>query len=115
MGSIKKLSKLLISLVAAGEVIERPVNVIKELAENSLDAKAKEILISLDNSGLDRIRVVDDGVGMSKKDLLISFLPHTTSKIYKKADLLDIRSLGFRGEALASISSVSRLSIKSKA
>lgn len=114
MDKIKLLPNHIISKIAAGEVIERPIFAVKELIENSIDAKADNISISLVNSGLKKIIVTDNGEGMSKVDSLECFKPHTTSKLSSESELLTIKSLGFRGEALSSISSVSQLTIKSK-
>lgn len=98
--------------IAAGEVIERPFSVVKELVENSLDAKASEVKVELIEGGKKLIRVTDNGEGMSKEDALLSFERHSTSKISAKEDLGQIATLGFRGEALPSISAVSRLVLK---
>lgn len=114
MSKIHLLPDFVISKIAAGEVIERPIFAIKELLENSIDAKANNITISLEDSGLKKIIVSDNGEGMLKDDLLISFKPHTTSKLLDETSLLSIRTLGFRGEALSSIASVSRMIIKTK-
>ncbi|WP_217585535.1 DNA mismatch repair endonuclease MutL [Lentibacillus saliphilus] len=98
--------------IAAGEVVERPASVVKELVENSIDAESTWIRIEIIEAGLKKIRLVDNGVGMSESDADRAFLRHATSKIKHEADLFHIRSLGFRGEALASIAAVSRLMIK---
>lgn len=111
---IKKLSPHIISQIAAGEVIERPAFAVKELIENAIDAQASQISIEVEDSGLKKIIVSDDGVGMKKEDLLVSFLPHTTSKILREDDIHAITTLGFRGEALSSIASISYLSIQSR-
>ncbi|MDR2676426.1 MAG: DNA mismatch repair endonuclease MutL [Endomicrobium sp.] len=111
---INILSQETINKIAAGEVIECPLNVVKELVENSLDALASSIVVEIENSGKKLIRVADNGLGMSKKDLELSILRHTTSKIEKFTDLSYIYSFGFRGEALASIATVSNLKIKTK-
>jgi len=111
--NIKKLSKETINLISAGEVIEGPSDILKELLENSVDAGATEIEINIKNSGVDFLQVKDNGHGMSKDDLEISIERHTTSKLSKIDDLYSINSFGFRGEALASISAVSKFSISS--
>jgi DNA mismatch repair protein MutL len=105
---IRELDERLISKIAAGEVIERPASVVKELVENSLDAGATRIDIAIEGGGLRRIAVIDDGCGMSREDALLAIRRHTTSKIARESDLLSIRTLGFRGEALASIVEVSK-------
>lgn len=113
MGKIRQLPEILISQIAAGEVIERPCYVVKELIENSIDAKASEILIEIEDSGLNSILVSDNGEGMDQEDIEKCFLPHTTSKL--NSDLLtNIQTLGFRGEALSSIASVSKLKMTSR-
>lgn len=99
--------------IAAGEVIERPQSVVRELLDNSLDAGASEIEVHLESGGNDLVRVVDNGVGMGVDDLERCYLPHATSKIRTDADLLHVRTLGFRGEALGSIAAVSRLTVTS--
>lgn len=114
MPRIKLLAPHIISKTAAGEVVERPASVVKELVENSLDAGASLIKIFIQNSGLDRIEVVDNGDGMDVEDVLISYKPHTTSKILDEMDLTRISSFGFRGEALSSIAAVSKLAIQSR-
>ncbi|MDR0956265.1 MAG: DNA mismatch repair endonuclease MutL [Endomicrobium sp.] len=114
MSIINILSQETVNKIAAGEVVERPLNVIKELVENSLDAFAVLITIEIETSGKKLIRIYDNGLGMDKKDLELSILRHTTSKIKNFNDLSHIRSLGFRGEALASIAAVSRFEIKTK-
>ena len=98
--------------IAAGEVVERPVSVVKELVENSLDASANEIRVELLSGGKKMIRIQDDGLGMNREDALLSFERHSTSKISREEDLLQIRTLGFRGEALPSIGAVSRVTLK---
>ncbi len=99
--------------IAAGEVIDRPLSVIRELLDNSIDAGANEITVGVDGGGIERIRVVDNGTGMGPEDLETCILPHATSKITKTEDIYSIRSLGFRGEALASIAACSKLDIAS--
>ncbi len=114
MAGIHPLSEILIAHIAAGEVIERPGYAVKELIENAIDAQASRIIISLENSGLKKIVVSDDGMGMTKNDLVESYKLHTTSKIANISDLREISSLGFRGEALASIAAISSLTIESR-
>lgn len=111
MNRIQRLSPLVANQIAAGEVIERPASVVKELLENSLDAGAKNILIQIENAGARLISITDDGCGIHKDDLILAIAPHATSKIHSSDDLHQIVTLGFRGEALASISSISKLSI----
>lgn len=113
MSIIKTLSKEIANLIAAGEVVERPASVVKELVENSLDANAKNIIVKIIDSGKQLIRVSDDGNGMDKEDLINAFSPHTTSKIKNQKDLFKIKTLGFRGEALPSIAAVSDVTAQS--
>ena len=113
MGKILKMSPHLANMIAAGEVVERPSSVVKELVENAIDAKASDIKIYLKNGGLEEIRISDDGEGMDKDDVLMAFMPHATSKIKNEYDLFRILTLGFRGEAIASIAAVSEMNITS--
>ncbi len=112
MGTIKKLDQHITNLIAAGEVIEKVSSVVKELVENSIDALATNISISLTDGGLKEIVVSDNGKGMDEADAQMSILPHATSKISKEEDLFNIHTLGFRGEALASIVAVSLFKMK---
>ncbi len=114
MGIINVLDKSTANLIAAGEVVERPASAIKELLENCADAGASNVTVEIKNGGSTYIRVTDDGCGMAKEDVPTSILRHATSKIRTKDDLAAIGTLGFRGEALAAISSVTRLSIMTK-
>jgi|SRR5579885_2382536 len=114
MRHIFPLPQNLITRIAAGEVIERPVYAVKELLDNAIDAGADEIKIFIEKSGLKKITVIDNGQGMSPQDLQEAWKPHTTSKLRSETDLLTIKTLGFRGEALASITAISNLVIKSK-
>ncbi|MGC9122749.1 MAG: DNA mismatch repair endonuclease MutL [Thermoplasmata archaeon] len=107
MGRIRLLDQETVSLIAAGEVIEKPANIVKELVENSIDAESSSIKISLKSGGKDTIIVDDNGIGMSYEDAILSIKRHATSKIYYKEDLRNIRTFGFRGEALHSITSIS--------
>ena len=114
MSKIKLLPKAVINQIAAGEVIQRPASIVKELIENSIDANAKNIKLIIKDAGKESITVIDDGVGMDKKDIKKCFLRHSTSKLKVTEDLYKIKTMGFRGEALSSISSVAELRIKSK-
>lgn len=111
MGRITVLENKIAELIAAGEVVERPLSVVKELAENSVDAKATHMTVEIRGGGVEYIRVTDDGCGIPAGDVPLAFLRHATSKIQSADDLYDIRSLGFRGEALASIAAVSKVEV----
>ena len=112
MGKIHIMDEFLSNKIAAGEVVERCMNVVKELVENSIDAKSTEIKIEVEQAGTKLIRVTDNGIGMDKEDAVLCFALHATSKIKTSDDLFNIGTLGFRGEALASIGSVSEITLK---
>jgi len=112
--SVRVLPKSIADKIAAGEVVERPASVVKELVENSLDAGSHRIEISLQEGGLKLVRVRDDGCGMDERDLALSFLSHATSKLATEEDLFNVRTMGFRGEALSSIAAVSQARIVSR-
>lgn len=114
LGRIQKLPESLIRLIAAGEVIERPASVVKELVENSIDAGATRIAVDLMGAGRQRIRIADDGVGMSADDALLALDRHATSKLRSFDDLQNMETFGFRGEALPSIAAVSRLELHTR-
>lgn len=114
MGRINLLDESVFNKIAAGEVVEKPASIVKEFIENSLDAKATDIIIEIENGGIDKIKVVDNGIGIHPDDVKSAFLPHATSKIKTTEDLSNILTLGFRGEALASIASVSKVKMQTK-
>ncbi len=114
MKRINILSEDTANKIAAGEVVERPASIVKELVENSIDANAKNILIEIEDGGTSLIRVIDDGEGIYKDDILKAFMPHATSKIKDSQDIYNINTLGFRGEALPSIAAVSKVCLKTK-
>src|SRR6476469_4664855 len=114
MSCVRLLPDTLASQVAAGEVIERPASVVAELVENSIDAEARSIEVMIRRGGISLIRVVDNGIGMDRDDALLCLERHATSKIRTGDDLAAIRTLGFRGEALPSIASVSRFRLTTR-
>src|SRR6266481_1004646 len=115
MGRIKILPEVIANKIAAGEVVERPASVVKELLENSLDAGASRIRLEVEAGGKRRIQMVDDGCGMVRDDAMLAFERHATSKLRSADELLSIATLGFRGEALPSIGAVARLLLETRA
>ena len=114
MPTITVLDETTINKIAAGEVIERPASVVKELLENAIDAQATAVTVEIRDGGCSLIRITDNGCGIPKDQVATAFLRHATSKIHTVDDLMTIGSLGFRGEALASISAVSQVELISK-
>ena len=114
MPKIIQLSSHLANLIAAGEVVERPASVIKELLENAVDAGASKVTVEIQNGGMTFLRVTDNGCGMSPEDATAAFGRHATSKLRSESDLAAISTMGFRGEALAAIASVSRIDLLTK-
>src|SRR5258706_7154194 len=114
MGRIRVLSDIVANKIAAGEVVERPASVVKELLENALDAGARDLRLDAEAGGRRLIRITDNGCGMMRDDALLAFERHATSKLSDVKDLLSIATLGFRGEALPSIASVSRLLLETR-
>ncbi len=114
MSKIHVLDKLTIDKIAAGEVVERPRSVVKELMENAIDAGSDQITVEIKNGGIDYIRVTDNGTGIAREDIKTAFMRHATSKISNIDDLISVSSLGFRGEALSSIAGVSRVELMTK-
>jgi len=112
--TVQLLNDTLIDQIAAGEVIERPANLVKELLENAIDARATAITVSVEDGGRGHVRVSDDGIGMSPADAKLCVARHATSKIASFDDLVRVSTLGFRGEALPSIGSVSRMTITTR-
>ena len=114
MGDIVLLDDLTINKIAAGEVIERPANVVKELVENSIDAGATSITVDIENGGITYIRITDNGKGIAPDDVEIAFERHATSKIRSANDLIKVSTMGFRGEALASIAAIAKVELITK-
>src|SRR6476661_7303793 len=114
MNRIRLLPEQVANQIAAGEVVERPASVVKELVENSLDAQARKIIVEIQAGGRSLVRVTDDGLGMSRDDALLCLERHATSKIQRAEDLSAIATMGFRGEALPSIASVSRMTLTTR-
>src|SRR5260370_1302647 len=114
MSRIQQLSPQVVAQIAAGEVIERPASVVKELVENSIDAGATRIDIEVGQGGAELIRVVDDGCGIEADDLALAFAAHATSKLRSAEDLHQLGTLGFRGEGLASIGGVAQVTLQSR-
>ena len=115
MGRIRVLSDQVANQIAAGEVVERPASVVKELLENSVDAGATRIRVEVEGGGRKLIRIADNGSGMGRDDAMLAFERHATSKLRSADDLLQISTLGFRGEALPSIASVARVEMETRA
>jgi len=113
MGNIQRLNDHLTNMIAAGEVVERPSGVIKELIDNAIDAHATKIDVTIKEGGITYIQVKDNGTGMDGKDAVMAFERHATSKLKEEKDLWSIQTMGFRGEALPSIASVSQASLAS--
>lgn len=111
MGKINVLDKHVADLIAAGEVVERPASVVKELVENSIDAGASSVTVEIKNGGVTFLRVTDNGCGIARDDVPVAFLSHATSKIAGRDDLESIATLGFRGEALASVAAVAHVEL----
>ena len=111
MARINILPKSVAELIAAGEVVERPASVVKELVENSIDAGASAITVEIKNGGITYIRITDDGCGIYSQDVAKAFISHATSKIATEDDLFNIYTLGFRGEALASVAAVAKVDV----
>lgn len=114
MGNVVILDESTINKIAAGEVVDRPASIVKELVENSIDAKAKNITVEIVKGGIQKIRIVDDGCGIASDDTIIAFERHATSKIRKEEDIQKITSMGFRGEALASVAAIAKVTLETK-
>ena len=112
MAKIHVLSEHLSNMIAAGEVVERPANIVKECVENSIDAQATSISIEALEGGIDKLVITDDGLGMAAEDTALAFVRHATSKILDEDDLFNIQTMGFRGEALPSIAAVAHVELK---
>ena len=113
MPRIQRLSTNLINKIAAGEVIERPGSVVKELMENSIDAGATRIDVTIEKGGSELIRIVDNGCGMDAEDLILAVTSHATSKLRSEGDLFSVSTMGFRGEAMASVAEISQMTVRS--
>jgi len=111
---IQVLSEEVVTKIAAGEIIERPASVVRELLDNALDAGGDEITVAVEEGGRRLIRVIDNGQGMEREEVILAFQNHATSKIRSVEDLFSITTFGFRGEALASIASISRVEVKTR-
>ena len=114
MGDIVLLDEQTINKIAAGEVVDRPASIVKELVENSIDAKATSVTVEIRKGGISYIKIMDNGVGFKSDDIELAFERHATSKIRKEEDLQSITSMGFRGEALASVAAISKISLTTK-
>src|SRR5260370_35182011 len=112
MGIIRQLTPAVINQIAAGEVVERPASVVKELLENAIDAQATRIDLSVERGGKDLVRVADNGLGMAPDDVLLAFEPHATSKLALADDLFRLRTLGFRGEARRAIAEAAKVRLQ---
>ena len=112
MERIQTLSPQVANLIAAGEVVERPASIVKELLENSIDAGATRVTVEVESGGVKLLRVIDNGCGMSPRDAVACFGRHATSKVREAADLASVCTLGFRGEALASVAAVSKVTLR---
>ena len=114
MANIQVLDQITIDKIAAGEVIERPASIVKELVENAIDAKATAVTVEIKEGGISLIRITDNGCGIEKDEVPLAFLRHSTSKIRSVDDLTGISSLGFRGEALSSIAAIAQVELITK-
>ena len=114
MGDIVLLDEQTINKIAAGEVVDRPASIVKELVENSIDAKATSVTVEIRKGGINYIKIIDNGTGFKSDDIELAFERHATSKIRKEEDLQRITSMGFRGEALASVAAIAKISLTTK-